>query len=131
MAKAYCGSGLGNSHGGFRFGSWEGGVLNEDSRSRRRRLAPIALLCAAGFVAAACSASSGSGSGAGGSSGKSSSPAATVQLSITPASGSSDADPGKGITVTATKGTIQSVNVTGDDTGVRAVTAPAGLVVRP
>jgi lipoprotein-anchoring transpeptidase ErfK/SrfK len=122
MAKAYFGRGLGNSHGGFRSGSWEDGVLNEDSRSRRRRLASIALLCAAGFVAAACSSSSGSGGGATGSSGKSSSPAATVQLSITPASGSSDADPRKGITVTATKGTIQSVDVTGDDTGVRAVT---------
>jgi len=97
-------------------------VLNDDSRSRRRRLAPIALLCAVGFVAAACSSSSGPGSGVSGTSGKSNSPTPAVQLSITPASGSSDADPRKGITVTATKGTIQSVNVTGDDTGVRAVT---------
>ena len=97
-------------------------MLNDDSRSRRRRLAPIALLCAVGFVAAACSSSSGPGSGVSGTSGKSNSPTPAVQLSITPASGSSDADPRKGITVTATKGTIQSVNVTGDDTGVRAVT---------
>ncbi|HEX7992752.1 MAG TPA: Ig-like domain-containing protein [Streptosporangiaceae bacterium] len=95
-------------------------MLNEDNRSRRRRLAPIALLCAAGFVAAACSSSS--GTGASDTSGKNSPPPDTVQLSITPASGSSDADPAKGITVTATKGTIKSVNISGDDTGVRAVT---------
>ena len=87
-------SSLGNSRGGFKSGSWEDGVLNEDNRSRRRRLAPIAFLCAAGFVAAACSSSS--GSGATGTSGMNSPPPDTVQLSITPASGSSDADPAKG-----------------------------------
>jgi lipoprotein-anchoring transpeptidase ErfK/SrfK len=97
-------------------------VLHEDNRSKRRRLAPIAAICAVGIVAAACQSSS--GGNATGPSGKSSSPPPdTVQLSITPASGSSGADPRKGITVTATKGTIKSVNVTGDGlTGQRAVT---------
>jgi lipoprotein-anchoring transpeptidase ErfK/SrfK len=90
-------------------------VLNDYNASRRRRLAPIAAICAAGVVAAACS-----GSGASGPSGKNTSPD-TVQLSITPRGGSSGADPRKGITITATKGTIKSVDVTGDDTGVRAV----------
>jgi lipoprotein-anchoring transpeptidase ErfK/SrfK len=68
------------------------------------------------MVAAACS-----GSGSSGPSAKKSPSPDTVQLSITPKSGSSGADPRKGITVTATKGTIKSVNITGDDTGVRAV----------
>src|SRR5262249_44559925 len=47
----------------------------------------------------------------------------TVQLSFTPASGATGADPGKGITVTASKGTIKAVTVTGDGlTGERSVT---------
>ena len=99
-------------------------MLYEDNRSKRRRLVPIAAICAVGIVAAACQSSSGgSATGTSGTSGKSSPPPDTVQLSITPASGSSGADPRKGITVTATKGTIKSVNVTGDGlTGQRAVT---------
>jgi lipoprotein-anchoring transpeptidase ErfK/SrfK len=99
-------------------------VLYEDNRSKRRRLVPIAAICAVGIAAAACQSSSGgSATGTSGTSGKSSPPPDTVQLSITPASGSSGADPRKGITVTATKGTIKSVNVTGDGlTGQRAVT---------
>ena len=99
-------------------------MLYEDNRSKRRRLVPIAAICAVGIAAAACQSSSGgSATGTSGTSGKSSPPPDTVQLSITPASGSSGADPRKGITVTATKGTIKSVNVTGDGlTGQRAVT---------
>ena len=94
-------------------------MLNE---VRRRRLAPIAVVCAAGILAAACQSSS-SGGGGGGASGQGSPSADTVQLSITPASGSTGANPRKGITVTATKGTIRSVSVTGDGlTGQRAVT---------
>jgi lipoprotein-anchoring transpeptidase ErfK/SrfK len=102
-----------------------GGVLHEDIRSRRRRLAPFVLACAAGVLAAACQPSSGggAGSGAGGTPGKSSPSANSAQLSFTPASGATSADPGKGITVTAASGTIKSVTVTGSGlTGERAVT---------
>jgi lipoprotein-anchoring transpeptidase ErfK/SrfK len=100
----------------------EDGVLNEDNLSRRpRRLAPIAAICAAGLLAAACHSSA--GGGANGGTGTSTPPADTVQLSITPASGSAGANPSKGITVTASKGTIKSVTVTGSGlTGQRAVT---------
>ena len=100
-------------------------MLNEDKRSRRpRRLAPIAAICAAGILAAACQSSGGgSNGGTNGGTGTSTPPADTVQLSITPASGSTGANPSKGITVTASKGTIKSVTVTGDGlTGQRAVT---------
>ena len=97
-------------------------MLNVD-RSGLRRLAPIAVICAAGILAAACQSSSGSGGGMKGGAGTSTPPANTVQLSITPASGSTGANPRKGITVTASKGTIKSVTVTGDGlTGSRAVT---------
>jgi lipoprotein-anchoring transpeptidase ErfK/SrfK len=118
-------------------------VLHEDNRSRRcqsglgqsglgrsgrsgqsglRRLAPLAVICAAGILAAACQSSS-PGNGGGGDTSGQSSPPDTAHLSITPASGSSGADPRKGITVTAAKGTITSVKVTGDGlTGQRAVT---------
>ena len=97
-------------------------MLNVD-RSGLRRLAPIAVICAAGILAAACQSSSGSGGGMKGGAGTSTPPANTVQLSITPASGSTGANPRKGITVTASKGTIKSVTVTGDGlTGPRAVT---------
>ncbi|MGN6677078.1 MAG: Ig-like domain-containing protein [Streptosporangiaceae bacterium] len=99
--------------------SWEDGVLNDYNRSSRRRLALIAAICAVGIAAAACQSSS--GGSAGGPSAKKSHSPNTVQLSITPANGSSGADPRKGITVTASKGTLKSVDVTGDDTGVRAV----------
>jgi len=96
-------------------------VLHEDNRSRRRRLAPFVMICAAGVLAAACQSSS--SSGAGGTSAKHSQSPDTVQLSFTPASGATGADPGKGITVTASKGTIKSVTVTGNGlTGERAVT---------
>ena len=103
-------------------------MLNEDKRSRRpRRLAPIAAICAAGILAAACQSSGGgSNGGTNGGTGTSTPPADTVQLSITPASGSTGANPSKGITVTASNGTIKSVTVTGDGlTGQRAVTGIA------
>ncbi len=101
-------------------------MLNEDKRSRRfrsglGRLAPIAAICAAGILAAACQSSAGGGTSGG--AGTSTPPPDTVQLSITPASGSTSANPHKGITVTAGKGTIKSVTVTGEGlTGQRAVT---------
>jgi len=99
-------------------------VLHEESRSTRRRLAPFVVVCAAGVLAAACTSSSGSGAGAtSGTSGKSSPSASPAPLSFTPASGATGADPSKGITVTAAKGTIKSVTVTGSGlTGDRAVT---------
>jgi lipoprotein-anchoring transpeptidase ErfK/SrfK len=104
----------------LRSGSWEDKVLKE---VRRRALAPVAVVCAAGILAAACHSSSSGGAGGGGSSGQGSPSADTVHLSITPASGSTDANPRKDITVTATRGTIRSVSVTGDGlTGQRAVT---------
>ncbi len=98
-----------------------------ESRSRRRRLAPFVVVCAAGVLAAACTSSSGtsgtSGSGPGSTSGKSSPSASPAPLSFTPASGATGADPSKGITVTAAKAAIKSVTVTGSGlTGDRAVT---------
>src|SRR5258708_9474744 len=103
---------------------WEGGVLHE-GRSRRRRLAPFVVVCAAGVLAAACTSagrSGTSGSGAGSTSGKSPPLASPAPLSFTPASGATGADPSKGITVRAAKGTIKSVTVTGSGlTGDRAV----------
>ncbi len=100
-------------------------MLHDDNRSRRRLL-PLAVLCAAGVLVAACQ--SGSGNGTGGTNGGSGGGGAsrspdTVQLSIAPSDGSTGADPAKGITVTATKGKIQTVKVTGDGlTGAAAVT---------
>jgi lipoprotein-anchoring transpeptidase ErfK/SrfK len=104
-------------------------VLPHQIRSRRR-LIPVAVVCAAGLLAAACSGSSGSG-GSGGSGGGTTGQhhgggthaASPAPLTITPGNGSKGADPSKGITVTATKGTISSVKVTGSGlTGQRAVT---------
>ncbi|HWF79770.1 MAG TPA: Ig-like domain-containing protein [Streptosporangiaceae bacterium] len=93
-----------------------------DKTSRRTRLLPIAVLCASGLVAVACQSSPNSASGGNGggsrsshrSSGKSNTPKADAGLSISPATGSKDVNPAKGITVTATKGKIKSVAVTGD-----------------
>jgi lipoprotein-anchoring transpeptidase ErfK/SrfK len=92
-------------------------VLYEHHRSGRRKLLPFVALGAAGLLAAACQSGSGStaggGSGSGSGSGSHSASASAVQLSITPASGSSGANPAKGITVTAAKGKIKTVKVTG------------------
>ncbi len=100
-------------------------MLHDQIPSRRRKLVPLALACAAGLLAAACtSGSGGSGSGTAGQHNGSSTPASnSVQLTITPGNGSKAADPRKGITVTASHGTISSVKVTGTGlTGQRAVT---------
>jgi lipoprotein-anchoring transpeptidase ErfK/SrfK len=96
-------------------------VLHEYNRSRR--LGPLIAIGLAGMLAAACTSSGATASGhSSAPSGKTSS-ANTVQLSFSPASGSTGADPGKGITVTAARGTIKSVTVTGAGlTGARAVT---------
>jgi lipoprotein-anchoring transpeptidase ErfK/SrfK len=100
-------------------------VLHHQIRSRRK-LIPVAGVCAAGLVVAACSGSgvSGSGGGASGHHGGSGTHVSnSVGLTITPGNGSKGADPSKGITVTASKGTISSVKVTGSGlTGQRAVT---------
>ncbi|HEX9065938.1 MAG TPA: Ig-like domain-containing protein [Streptosporangiaceae bacterium] len=98
------------------------------NQSRRRKLVPVALACAAGLLAAACQSGSGGGSTGGsnsqGGSGSSSAPAANgLHLTITPGNGSKGANPATGITVTASHGTISSVHVTGTGlTGDRAVT---------
>jgi lipoprotein-anchoring transpeptidase ErfK/SrfK len=98
-------------------------VLHDDIRSRRRNLWPFAALCAAAVLVTACQSGSGSGTSGGSSPGGSSSPSDTVGLSISPASGSKAADPAKGITVTAAKGKITAVKVTGSGlTGAAAVT---------
>ena len=75
--------------------SWEDGVLNDYNRSSRRRLAPIAAICAVSIAAAACQSSSGGSSGgsAGGPSAKKSHSPNTVQVSITPANGATDVSP--------------------------------------
>jgi lipoprotein-anchoring transpeptidase ErfK/SrfK len=93
-------------------------VLRMDKTSRRTRLLPIAVLCAAGLAVAACQSSPGSASGGSGSDhsshGKSKPKAPDAGLIISPATGSKNVNPAKGISVTATKGTIKSVVVTGD-----------------
>ena len=102
-------------------------VLRIDKMSGRTRLLPVAVLCAAGLVAAACQSSPGSasgghsGTGSGHKSGAKSKPnspkAPDAGLIISPATGSRQVNPAKGITVTATKGKIKSVKVTGDSSG--------------
>jgi lipoprotein-anchoring transpeptidase ErfK/SrfK len=98
-------------------------VLRIDKTSSRIRLLPIAVLCAAGLVAAACTSSGspsggngggGTGHSSGGKSKSESHTSADAGLSISPATGSKRVNPAKGITVTATKGKIKSVTVTGD-----------------
>ncbi len=85
------------------------GAAGLSSPGRRyRRLAAVAICCAAGLVASACS-----GGGTSSSAGQSASPApAGLQVSITPANGSSNVAPGQGITVTAAKGKLTNVTVT-------------------
>lgn len=99
--------------------------------SRRIRLLPIAVLCAAGLVVTACTSSGstsadGGGGGGGGNrsghqSGGKSKPTSPqlpdAGLSISPATGSRQVNPAKPITVTATKGKIKSVTVIGDVAG--------------
>src|SRR5271170_553623 len=85
------------------------GAAGLSSPGRRyRRVAAVAICCAAGLVASACS-----GGGTSSSAGQSASPApAGLQVSITPANGSSNVAPGQGITVTAAKGKLTNVTVT-------------------
>jgi lipoprotein-anchoring transpeptidase ErfK/SrfK len=74
---------------------------------RYRWLAAVAICCAAGLAASACS---GGGSTAG-TGGKPGAPAG-LQVSITPANASSNVATGQGITVTAAKGKLTGVTVT-------------------
>ena len=98
-------------------------MLHEHFRSTRRKLLPFVAFGAVGLLAAACQSGSGGGSGGTSGSGSQSASASAVQLTITPASGSHGANPAKGITVTAAKGTIKTVKVTGAGlTGDSAVT---------
>ncbi|HEX9034516.1 MAG TPA: Ig-like domain-containing protein, partial [Streptosporangiaceae bacterium] len=95
-------------------------MRQDDVPSRRRRLVPLAAVCAAGLLAAACQGSS-AGGPSGSGSGKPAAP--SVRLSITPATGSTGASPSSGITVTASGGKLKTVNVTGAGlTGTAAVT---------
>ena len=96
-------------------------VLRMDKTSSRIRLLPIVVLCAAGLVATACTSSgspsgggTGSGHHSGGKSTSNSPKPADAGLTISPATGRKDVNPAKGITVTATKGKIKNVTVTGD-----------------
>ncbi len=99
-------------------------VLRMNNSSKRIRLLPIAVLCAAGLVATACQSSPGSASGkTGGGTGAShhsgggttnSPKPPDAGLTISPATGSKDVNPSGGISVTATQGKLKSVTVTGD-----------------
>ena len=88
-----------------------------------RRLLALAAACAIGVLAAACQPSPGGSAGPGGSGG--SSPAASVKLGFSPADGATSADPAQGISVTASGGTIKSVQVTGP--GLAAGSVPGTL----
>jgi len=94
-------------------------VLHSQSPSRRGKLAPFAVICAAGVLAAACQSS---GDSAGGTTEGGTSPTSGVTLSFSPATGSGAVNPAKGITVTATGGKLTAVTVTGHDLGASAVT---------
>jgi lipoprotein-anchoring transpeptidase ErfK/SrfK len=82
-------------------------VVGSSSSARRHRwLVAVAICCAAGLAASACSGSSGTPA-----SGKSAGPAG-LHVSISPANGSSNATPSSGITVTAANGKLTGVTVT-------------------
>ena len=101
-------------------------MLGTGKSSRRRPLLTVAVVCAAGMLAAACQASTsaagGSGSGTSGTGGTKSTtkgkptPTQTPSTGITisPADGSNDVNPAQGITVTSSQGQIKNVTVTGD-----------------
>jgi lipoprotein-anchoring transpeptidase ErfK/SrfK len=79
-------------------------------------LLPITALCAAGLLAVACQSSPGAvgpGPGHGSTGALSSGKLADTWLSISPPAGSKNVNPATGITVTAPKGTIKDVTVTG------------------
>ncbi|HET9899306.1 MAG TPA: Ig-like domain-containing protein [Streptosporangiaceae bacterium] len=104
----------------------EGIVLRMDnSSSRRTRLLPLAVVCAAGILATACQSTAGTSAGGtiGGAGGKGTSGAkhephspkpASTGITISPANGASNVNPASGVTVTSSKGTIKSVTVSGD-----------------
>ncbi len=97
-----------------------------NTSSRRTRLLPLAVLCAAGVLATACQSSAGAGgtgaggTGAGGtgaSGGKSASHSPkppSTGIAINPASGSANVNPANGVTVTSSKGPLKNVTVSGD-----------------
>jgi lipoprotein-anchoring transpeptidase ErfK/SrfK len=93
---------------------------------RYRRLAAVAICCAAGLVASACS---GGGSTAGGNPGASPAPTG-LQVSITPANRSGNAAPNQGITVTAALGKLSKVTVTTSGDPVSGTMNAAGTVWR-
>jgi lipoprotein-anchoring transpeptidase ErfK/SrfK len=103
-----------------------GATGSSPSMRRYRRLAAVAICCAAGLAASACSGGSGTAPG-GGSNGKPAAPAG-LQVSITPANGSSNVTTGQGITVTAAKGRLSGVTVTTGGDQVSGTMNAAGTV---
>ena len=93
-----------NRHG------WGDIVLRMDQAAGRRKVLPITALCAAGLLAAACQSSPGAAGPGHGSAAK----LADSWLKISPATGSDDVNPETGITVTAAKGRVKNVTVSGD-----------------
>ncbi len=91
-------------------------------RTGKPSLLTIAMLCAAGLLAAACQSSNqaagGPSTGSGGTGNAQGKPTPShtpsTGITITPADGSTGVNPGQGITVTSSEGKIQDVTVTGD-----------------
>jgi lipoprotein-anchoring transpeptidase ErfK/SrfK len=85
-----------------RTGAGVGGTFADS----RLRLASTASLAGLGLLIAGCSGAAGPGSH------PAPVPTSAARLTITPADGSMNADPGRGVTVTVSRGTLGSVNVT-------------------
>ena len=98
--------------------------MGSSSSARIHRwLVAVAICCAAGLAASACSGSSGTSA----SGGKPAEPAG-LQVSITPANGTSGVTPSNGITVTAAKGKLTNVTVTTGGDQVTGSMNAAGTV---
>jgi lipoprotein-anchoring transpeptidase ErfK/SrfK len=98
-------------------------VGSSSSARIHRWLVAVAICCAAGLAASACSGSSGTSA----SGGKPAEPAG-LQVSITPANGTSGVTPSNGITVTAAKGKLTNVTVTTGGDQVTGSMNAAGTV---
>jgi lipoprotein-anchoring transpeptidase ErfK/SrfK len=93
-------------------------VLPMKNPSRRTPLLPIAVVCAAGLLAAACQSSGTAAGGQGAGHTASTKPVPThtpsTGITISPADGSANVNPASGISVASSQGKISSVSVTGD-----------------
>jgi lipoprotein-anchoring transpeptidase ErfK/SrfK len=98
-------------------------VGSSSSARIHRWLVAVAICCAAGLAASACSGSSGTSA----SGGKPAEPAG-LQVSITPANGTSGVTPSNGIKVTAAKGKLTNVTVTTGGDQVTGSMNAAGTV---